>query len=559
MRNVASKKTTPRFHASLLWVLALPICLWIAHASAEIGMADDWSYIYTARVLADTGHVVYNGLDGGRSPRLATLLGSPLHQVVWILVHNCQSLHRDYLLVTLTIALCQRLFVRFGASEWNATIGSLTLALSPLYLPLASMFMTDIPGFFAIVVCLYGCVNAVEAETDRAALGWLIFASLSNSVLGTVRQTSWLGALVIVPSACWLMRRRRGAVLTGSLLWLFNLAVVFGCLHWFKLQPYSFVVEPRKPEFHWWMIHSLRHIVVINLMEIAWLVLPVLFAFWAKYPFRDRKARMRAMLGMSALLITVLSVWARHKGSDYLAPFTSNIVTFALNSSAIGSVVLIKRVRQCLTLLTFVALLGFALYLWNARRAKSRKPSNETDIPNKTVWTLLGPFTMVYSATLLNMSDLLDRYLVPLIFIALVSLLRTYQNRTGGRLPWITLFLMLAVGAYSTAATHDAYAVARARLAAANEIRAAGIPRTEIQAGFEHDSWPDADRVLAGKMNFELLTTPAGAWHRMPPLDPNDECAYWFRNHVPEVHGHYILSYFPQDCHPASRIHDPVS
>jgi len=418
------------------------------------------------------------------------------------------------------------------------------------------MFMTDIPGFFAIVVCLYGCVNAVEAESDRAALGWLIFAALSNSVLGTVRQTGWLGALVIVPSACWLMRRRRGVLLTGSLLWLFNLALVFGCLHWFKMQPYGIVVEPRKPEFHWWMIHSLRHIVVINLLEIAWLVLPVLFAFWVKYPFRDRKARIRAMLGMSALLITVLSVWERHKGSGYLAPFTSNIVTFALNSSAIGSVVLIKRVRQCLTLLTFVALLGFALYLWNARRAKSRKPSNETDIPNKTVWTLLGPFTIVYSATLLNMSDLLDRYLVPLIFIALVSLLRIYQNRTGGRLPWITLFLMLAVGAYSTAATHDAYAVARARLAAANEIRAAGIPRTEIQAGFEYDGWTQIES--GGYINFELLTTPAGAWHRMPPLDPNDECAYWFRNHVPAVHGHYILSYFPQDCYPASRF-DPVS
>jgi len=515
-------------------------------------MDDDWSYIYSARVLADTGHVVYNGWT-------TAILGWQLYwAALFIKLFGFSfaiARASTVIVATLTIALCQRLFVRFGASEWNATIGSLTLALSPLYLPLASMFMTDIPGFFAIVVCLYGCVNAVEAETDRAALGWLIFASLSNSVLGTVRQTSWLGALVIVPSACWLMRRRRGAVLTGSLLWLFNLIVVFGCMHWFKLQPYASVVELRKPEFHWWMIHSLRHIVVINLLEIAWLVLPVLLAVWAKYPFRDRKARMRAMLGMSALLIPVLSVWARHKGSDYLAPFTPNIVTFALNSSAIGSVVLIKRVRQCLTLLTFVALLGFALYLWNAPRARSRKPSNETGLSSKSVWILLGPFGVAYSATLLNMSNLVDRYLVPLIFIALVALLRIYQNRTGGRLPWITLFLMLAVGAYSTAATHDAYAVARAKLAAANEIRAAGIPRTEIQAGFEYDGWTQIE--AAGYINYELLSKP-GEYHPMPPLDPNDRCAYWFRNHAPAVHGHYILSYFPQDCYPASRF-DPVS
>ncbi len=190
--------------------LYLHLRLWIAHAlPPKLGwLTTGPTSTQRVKFWLTPGHVVYNGCDGGH-PRPGTFLGSRSSSKLFGFSFTIARAS-TVIIATLTIALCQRLFVRFGASEWNATIGSLTLALSPLYLPLASMFMTDIPGFFAIVVCLYGCVNAVEAETDRATLGWLIFAALSNSVLGTVRQTGWLGALVIVPSACWLMRRRRG-------------------------------------------------------------------------------------------------------------------------------------------------------------------------------------------------------------------------------------------------------------------------------------------------------------------------------------------------------------
>ena len=47
--------------AGLTCVLALAVCEAVVHPVAEVGIADDWSYVRTAEVLAHTGHVVYNG------------------------------------------------------------------------------------------------------------------------------------------------------------------------------------------------------------------------------------------------------------------------------------------------------------------------------------------------------------------------------------------------------------------------------------------------------------------------------------------------------------------
>jgi hypothetical protein len=95
----------------------------------------------------------------------------------------------------------QRTLVRTGATERNATISTLALVLSPLYLMLSATFMSDIRGLFAIVLCLYGCIRALQASTDRSAIAWLCLAVVTNAIFGTSRQIAWLGVLVMVPLA----------------------------------------------------------------------------------------------------------------------------------------------------------------------------------------------------------------------------------------------------------------------------------------------------------------------------------------------------------------------
>src|SRR5579871_5775725 len=183
--NPSSVSRRPAFLCALILLLSALA----TYPVAEIGMNDDWSYVQSARVLAQTGHIVYNGWG-------AMLLG---WQLYWgalfarLFGPSFTAIRASTLLVSLlTTFLIHRTFVRAGVNSRDATIGTLSLVLSPLYLPLAVSFMSDIGGLFCLAVCLYACLRALGAESDRAVLAWLAFAALSNALGGTIRQIVWI-------------------------------------------------------------------------------------------------------------------------------------------------------------------------------------------------------------------------------------------------------------------------------------------------------------------------------------------------------------------------------
>jgi len=162
-----------------------------------MGFVDDWPYILSARTLAATGHIVYNGWA-------TAMLGWQLYLAAAffkLFGYSLTTARMSTLFVSAALAFfMQRIMVRTGISERNATIGTLALIFSPLYLMLSVTFMTDIPGLFSVVLCFYGCLRALVASTGRAIIGWLCFAVATNAICGTSRQIEWLGVLVMVPS-----------------------------------------------------------------------------------------------------------------------------------------------------------------------------------------------------------------------------------------------------------------------------------------------------------------------------------------------------------------------
>ena len=203
---------------------------------AEMGFVDDWSYVKTAFVFARTGHIIYNGWA-------TAMLG-------WVIPWGALFIKlfgfsfTAVRLSTLPLAMASvYLFhaslVRFGITARNAVVGALTLGLSPLFLPLAASYMTDVAGLFCILVCLYLCQRALAAHSDRTAILWLACASLTNIAGGTVRQIAWLGTLVMVPSTAWLLRKRAGVKRMAFLLWIASVVSVLTCMHWFERQPYA--------------------------------------------------------------------------------------------------------------------------------------------------------------------------------------------------------------------------------------------------------------------------------------------------------------------------------
>ncbi len=174
---------------------------------AAMPFGDDFSYTKTALEFARTGHFVYNGwataMLGWLIPWGALFIK--------LFGFSFTAVRLSMLPIAMaTVYLFHDILRRFGINPANAVLGTLTMALSPLFLPLASTYMTDVPGLFVIVVCIYMCQRAVAAKSNKAALYWLVFATLVNIAGGTVRQIAWLGALVMVPSTAWFLRERRG-------------------------------------------------------------------------------------------------------------------------------------------------------------------------------------------------------------------------------------------------------------------------------------------------------------------------------------------------------------
>ena len=281
-------KTTQKSRLpAFLCALVLLICALATFPVAEIGINDDWSYVQSARVLAQTGRIVYNGWA-------TAMLGWQLYLgalFAKLFGPSFTSIRASTLLIALfTAFLTQRTLVRAGINSRNATIGTLTLVLSPLFLPLRSVTCPKWVASSAWSSASTSCLRALQANTDRSMLAWLAFAALSNAVGGTVRQIAWLGVLIMFPCTVWLLRRRPYVLVSGLLLYAISIVIVFGTLHWFYQQPYSL---PEPPIEGYPTLHSIKHLVsqlLILFFTFALLLLPVLIGFIPTVPRKNRRA-----------------------------------------------------------------------------------------------------------------------------------------------------------------------------------------------------------------------------------------------------------------------------
>lgn len=565
--SVGSGKSLYR-RDGFLCALLLCGCMLMAHPFLEMGFIDDWSYIKTAQVFARTGHLVYNGWA------TATLGWQVLWGALFIKLLGFSFVHVR--LSTLPVAMASvylfhQILIRFGISRSNAIFGSLSLALSPVFFVMSASYMTDVPGVFCTLLCLYLCQRAISAAADRAALAWLCLAAVTNIAGGTVRQTAWLGALVIVPSAVWLLRRRPVVLWGGTLLWVISAAGMFGLMHWFNRQPYF--LPPRIPVYR--LIPPvltrtvLREAVYASmaLLSTLMLLLPVLVAWWPIARSRTKR-RMAWLLAISAVLVSIfLDKYAAHRVLDYcLAPWLPGIIEFITTGYNVmpGSrpASLGYWQRTIITVLVLGSALAFFIHLYNAR--KRGQFTNNGSAAWLQIFELLVPYSVIYFGTLIirGLNDpWFDRYLIPLQIVGIVILLRYYddfvlQDRRRGRsafgigyLPPVSSLALLAFAYFAIAGTHDWFAVFRARLQAAEEIRQSGVPRTAILGGFEYDGWTQIEN--GGYINDNRIQIPRDAWRASPPASfPVPACAAtWFGEDLtPIVTPEYFIVYSPLSC-----------
>ncbi len=536
---------------------------WAAWPVAQMGFVDDWSYIKTAEVLARTGRLVYNGWS-------VELLG---WMAAWgaLFIRIFGFSFMAVKLSTLPLAVgCVLLFyailIRFEIGPRNAVIGTLTLGLSPLFLPLSASFMTDVPGLFVILLCLYCCQRALAARAEWAAMAWLAAGAASSVVGGTARQPSWLGVLVMVPCAGWLLRKRRGVFAAAMVLWLGGIGGVLYCLQWFGAQPYSIQmpVLPKAPTSA--AMGTLGAAYTGNLMGAEVLVLlvmvfPVLVAWLPR--FGKRADHWIALLCFGALPMMMGELIFRR----YAEIWPPSVLFEELATRKDASIAFTHDMRRSLipvwgqiviSLVVIAAALGC---VFAARKKGGRELSLGQEGTARAIVWLLVPYSLSYFALLLTLGwqwIAFDRYVLGVMPCAIVASIWLYQRCIGPKLPASTVAMVALFGVIGIAGTHDWFAWQRARLRAIDEVRAAGVPRTEIQGGFEYDGWTQVRD--GGHMNDPRIRIPAGAYEAVQKTAPMPgvpkECAvdYALLPELTALHPKYSVAVGPRRCYLPSKF-----
>jgi hypothetical protein len=537
---------------ALLCSLAVLLCELVSRPYTTMGVGDDGPYILMAQTLAKTGHLAYNGWE-------AAMIASQLY-LAEALIHffgfSFTIVRSSTLLIAMSLAfLLQRALVRASISERNATLGTLAFVLSPLYLMLSVTFMSDITGLFAIVVCLYGCLRALQASTQRSVILWLFFAVTANVVFGTSRQIAWLGTLVMVPSTLCLLRAPRRVLLAGVAFNLAGIFAIFACMQWLKRQPYVIPVPLFVANFPWRQAFAQLGYL---LWDIPFLLLPIFALFLPQV--RKSRSRLAAVLSTFFLAFLFLATYPSHlRGyfSRWLEPATGGLGSWITPHGMIEVFVIPGRppmylspsIQVVLTVASIGGLLGVLLLLRH-RSLATASPS----APPTQLAALLGPFFAAYLLLLwaaAGSNSLYDRYALGLMVVVLPCLLRLYQDHVQRKLPAFSIFLIAIMAAYGICQTHNNFALDRARVALARELNASGVSDTSLDASWESNL--DVELHYADHINDPRIKNGY-----IPTPPPAGLCQMSWYDKTPHIHALYGVSFDPNACYgpaPFAPVH----
>ncbi|MGA2439430.1 MAG: hypothetical protein ABSH08_00600 [Tepidisphaeraceae bacterium] len=497
----------------------------VVNPFAEMPFDDDWSYAFTVRRLLDTGHIHYNGWS---APLLLThvLWGAMFARVFG---YSFVVLRFSTLPFAAGSAFfCYLLARRAGLLPAAAVFISLLLCLSPLFLPLATSFMTDVPALCYCLIGFYVFVLAAQALSIRAAIAWLSVGALCGMIGGMGRQTVWGIPLCIIPYLVVLRRSQPCFIAAAAVAWLLVVVDVVFTLRWFDRQPWVYLDPSILDSLRQGLQYretSITSLLAFTFATVSF-VLPAALPIAVECISRLWRIRRTGRAAIAAAVVLILSLGMSLNPRLGIGPWLADIVTvngvlqnfelsghppFVLPLAARG-IVSALVLTTCYLLVTrcVECALQPRATLSNLRRFCSTPDSRP----------ILAIFAIVYFPLMAVRSaqDLMyDRYCLPLIPCLAIPLLRGRRLAIG----WPLLALYIA---YALASTHDNLALAAARRAAIDRLESHGVPRIQIAAGFEYDFYTQLQEM--GHVNRYGITNPPHAFNELQGYTPALKCLY---------------------------------
>jgi hypothetical protein len=346
---------------------------------------------------------------------------------------------------------------------------------------------------------------------------------------GTGRQVVWLVPLIILPYLAWVRRHQVWLRTCAIIAWILVIGGVIYTTKWVSHQVYV-VFQPsvfselklvmRRPI---WAVNVTARLslmlVLIILPAAVPLLLRALMDTW-------RGPRGRQIV-VSALLLLLLAAIVVHPSVASIPWVASTLNWEGINGSAPlpgRPIVLIRPIRAVAAVVVYVAICILAGQFWASRRLVRGVLRPLLD-PSNSEFALaaMSLFSVSYFALMIIRGvdfDVFDRYLLPIVPWAATVLLLWFESdnpnaermlRKAMPFAWV----LLAVFAfYAIGSTQDLWALAKARVVAAQKLESAGVVRTAIDAGFEYNFWTEL--MINGRINSRWVVNPPAAY------DPNE-------------------------------------
>ena len=508
----------------LLSCAAVLLCILVANPFNEAGFTDDWSYARVAMKLAQTGTMHYNGWG---SPML---LFQAFWAAPWIQAFGYSMQLLQIAMIPLAMGFVLLVYATgraIGLSPELSTFAALATGTSPLFLPLAASFMTDVSGCFFCMLCVYSTIRCAQAENSKSAARWLWALALAGVIGGANRQIVWTAPVVLIPWLFWV--RRADVALRAHAIVAYGASgiAILAILHFFS-QPYGPLALSRE-EVATMLLHGSGKSINLLTSLLFVCVLAAMPAFCCLLPLAKRKPLVWSLMSAAALVVVT---FAGVVFAGLAAPYGNHILTgngivvpgevwYRLKPAALA-----PWFRVLLSLPGSVCV--YVSVAWIIRNRRSVWAPCKAALPVFAVFSL-GYMALVLPGVLISFA--FDRYMLPILPLMMMVILSQWA-RYGRRIPVAAWCCLAVFACYGVATTHDYFASVRARLAGAHAIERGGIGRDHISAGFEHDGWTELERSEYVKV--ATYTDFLG-----------DDCAkgfwYWFWNHTPNLRPDFVI------------------
>ena len=431
----------------LLLALAtgLPLGLSIATGSISIPHNDAWSHAKIAQEFGRTGAFQLVGWNRtalvGQVVPLGPLATSIVAQQLFVAALSLVALLATYA------------YLRSRVAVSAALLGTVVVGAVPEFGLLSTSFMSDVPAFAALMVCLVLTDRALRTQKPR----YLALALLVGVWGVTIREQDIVGPVVAaaVTSLAWRGRKRAAALVLASVA---AVAVIAFEL-WRRSLPYadSPTFDPE--------IREVPRVVILGAFSIALFVAPVVFSVARPARWRPR-TRWLSAVSLLPVLAVVVTIYPDVFLPNYLDPSGAySKVSVGLRQEVIPPWAWICLIAiACVSVALLVGLL--------------LEKQVGVDRVSGLVGALLIAGTVAQAAA---GQFVFSRYLLPLVPLVCAALLR-------GRVPRrpVLVISTLAVLAFaSICTTADALSFDAARWQAASMLERQGVPATDIDAGLE--------------------------------------------------------------------------